>query len=83
MPVSDRQIRATLQRLAGERAGDATFCPSEAARALTDDWRPLMPRVRTIAQELVDAGGLVCTQRGETVQPATARGAIRLRARRD
>jgi hypothetical protein len=40
-----------------------------------------MPRIRDIAQTLVDAGELRCTQRGVEVQTATARGAIRLRAR--
>jgi ribosomal protein L27 len=39
-----------------------------------------MPRVRELAAELVAAGQLVCTQRGEPAHPLTTRGAIRLAA---
>ena len=77
--ISDASIRATLLRLARERGPEKSFCPSEAARSLSDNWRPLMPDVRRVAQQLVDAGMLVCTQRGQPAQPLTTRGAIRLR----
>ncbi|WGH80316.1 DUF3253 domain-containing protein [Jannaschia sp. GRR-S6-38] len=49
------------------------------ARALSDDWRPLMPRVRTVAATMPD---ITATQQGRPVDPVTARGPIRL-ARRD
>ncbi|MEM6895861.1 MAG: DUF3253 domain-containing protein [Pseudomonadota bacterium] len=51
-----------------------TFCPSEAARRVASDWRPLMPRVR----ELAKAEGLTATQKGHPVDPTQARGPIRL-----
>ncbi|MEO1704347.1 MAG: DUF3253 domain-containing protein, partial [Pseudomonadota bacterium] len=70
---TDREIRAALLSLATARA-PKTFCPSEVARALADDWRPLMPRVR----ELARAEGLIATQRGAPVDAVTARGPIRL-----
>jgi hypothetical protein len=69
-------IRAALLKLAAERA--TTFCPSEAARALAKDWRPLMQPVREVAAALIDEGELLCTQRGETADPLTAKGPIRL-----
>lgn len=71
----DAQIAAVLRALAAQRAG-GSFCPSEAARALAQDWRPLMPEVRRVAAEI----GLRATQRGVPVDPLTARGPIRLQA---
>ncbi len=71
-------MREVLMQLAGERREGGTFCPSEAARRLSADWRPLMPRVREMAAELMEEGKLICTQRGEPAHPRTTRGAIRL-----
>ncbi len=76
--MSDETLAALLRRYAAERGPGATFCPSEVARALADDWRPLMPQVRAVAEGLVAAGKLRCTQRGQPVRPLTAHGAIRL-----
>ncbi len=57
-----------------------TMCPSEVARALDpEDWRPLMDEVRAAAARLVATGDIEVTQGGEVVDPATARGPIRLR----
>lgn len=76
--ITDDAIRAKLLDLAAQRSEGATFCPSEAARALADDWRPLMQQVREVAAGLVDQHQLVCTQRGLPAHPLTTRGAIRL-----
>ena len=57
-----------------------TMCPSEVARALApEDWRPLMSVVREAAASLVASGEIEVTQGGAAVDPATARGPIRLR----
>ena len=72
------QMREVLMQLAEERREGCTFCPSEAARLISADWRPLMPRVREVAAELMEKGKLVCTQRGAPAHPRTTRGAIRL-----
>jgi hypothetical protein len=69
----DAQIAAVLRALAAQRTG-GSFCPSEAARALAQDWRPLMSEVRRVAAEI----GLRATQKGVPVDPLTARGPIRL-----
>ena len=74
----DATIAQVLHALADERAPDRTFCPSEAARRLSDDWRPLMDRVRRVAAAQPD---LVATQGRAEVDPLTARGPIRLSRR--
>ncbi|PWK60880.1 uncharacterized protein DUF3253 [Roseicyclus mahoneyensis] len=73
--IADTAIADALMDLAQQRGAGASFCPSEAARALSDDWRPLMPEVRRVAAGLP----LVATQKGAPVDPMTARGPIRLR----
>lgn len=62
------------------RAPGATICPSEAARAVGgDDWRPLMDPARAAARRLVAEGEVEITQRGQVVDPASAKGPIRVR----
>jgi hypothetical protein len=75
MKPSDEGIAAVLTDLALRRGRGKTFCPSEAAKALSPDWRPLMPEVRRVAAGHPD---VVATQRGVPVDPVTARGPIRL-----
>ncbi len=70
----DAAIELALMDLAHRRGAGKTFCPSEAARALAADWRPLMKDVRRVAATLP----LKATQKGAPVDPATARGPIRL-----
>lgn len=76
--ASDEQIAAVLMDLAERRGPGASFCPSEAARALAadgkTDWRPLMSDVRRVAAGLP----LLATQRGRPVDPVTTSGPIRL-----
>ncbi|MEM1233410.1 MAG: DUF3253 domain-containing protein [Pseudomonadota bacterium] len=70
---TDAEIVAAMWALAEARAGK-TFCPSEVARRVAQDWRPLMPRVRALSK----AQGLRATQRGQAVDAENARGPIRL-----
>jgi hypothetical protein len=80
MPSCQDAERAILKLLA-QRDRGRTICPSEAARALggDDGFRPLMPLVRDAAADLVARGELEGVQSGEVVDPADARGPIRLR----
>ena len=72
---SDTEIAKVLMDLAYERGAGKTFCPSEAARKLDPvNWRALMSDVRRVAAETA----LVATQKGKVVDPACARGPIRL-----
>lgn len=72
----DATIRAEILIHAIRRGRDKTFCPSEPARALSPDWRPLMPHVRRVAAGMEE---VEATQKGLPVDPLTARGPIRLR----
>jgi len=65
---------ALLERVARLRP-DTTFCPSEVARDLAEDWRPLLPLVRKVASEMPE---IVATQKGVVVDPTSAKGPIRL-----
>jgi hypothetical protein len=76
---SDEQVAAVLMDLAHRRGRGASFCPSEAARALAQDWRGLMPEVRRVAAVLAAEGRLQAMQKGRPVHPTAARGPIRLR----
>jgi hypothetical protein len=79
MAVTDAEIERTIVALLEARAPGKTICPSDAARALADDFRPLMQPVRDVAREMVARGALEVTQSGRVVDVDTARGAIRLR----
>lgn len=79
MTPSDEAIRAVLMDLAFRRGSGSSFCPSEAARELAADWRPLMPRVRDVAADLARGGLMVATRKGAPVDPRAAGGPIRLR----
>ncbi len=75
MTPSDDAIAAVLTDLALRRGRGKTFCPSEAAKALSPEWRSLMAEVRRVA---AGHGHVVATQKGVPVDPVTARGPIRL-----
>jgi len=75
----DRELEAAIIDLLQDRPQRATICPSEAARAVQSDaWRPLLERTRRAARRLVEAGSVVILQDGRPVDPATARGPIRI-----
>ena len=72
-------MEAAIFALLAERATGATICPSEVARALTADWRPLMGPVREVAFRLAREGRLEVRQKGQVVPPdPPPRGPIRL-----
>lgn len=75
MKPSDEAIAAVLMDLALRRGRGKTFCPSEAAKALSPEWRPLMAEVRRVAAGHPDVMAL---QRGVPIDPVMARGPIRL-----
>ncbi|MFK7889439.1 MAG: DUF3253 domain-containing protein [Granulosicoccus sp.] len=77
--VTLRHIRASLLNLANARGTEKSFCPSEVARELALDWRPLMQAVRTEASKLCRNGQLIATQHGEVVDADMARGPVRFR----
>jgi len=77
----DERLEAGILDLLEQRAHGATICPSEAARLVgsKDGWRDLMEPARKAAARLVATGDVEVTQGGEVVDPAAARGPIRIR----
>ena len=76
-----RTIEAEILRLAAERGPAASICPSEVARALDANWRPLLGPVRREAARLAAAGRIDILRHGKPVDAAALRGVIRLRIR--
>ena len=77
---TDARLEQAILELLASRAEDATICPSDAARAVGgEDWRALMELARQAARRLVADDQVVVTQGGEVVDPATAKGPIRIR----
>jgi hypothetical protein len=78
MPPDCDRIRVTLLDLVAQRGPTKTICPSEVARALSaEGWRDLMPAVRQVGCTLAGEGRIVVTQKGQAVDPETAKGPIR------
>jgi hypothetical protein len=92
----DAALEAAILSLLAERTADGdkakTICPSEAAKLVSGDardkdkatrrdWEALMEPARAAARRLVAQNKIVITQHGAIVNPATAKGPIRLRLR--
>lgn len=78
--ADENRIKDLICELTDQRGPEKSICPSEVARALSDDnWRELMPEVRRVAYELCQSGQIVATQRGEVVDLSDVSGPIRLR----
>lgn len=78
----DDKIEKKILELLNARSVQSTICPSDVARLLWPEevrWREEMERVRQAARRLVARGEVVITQRGQVVDPSTARGPIRIR----
>lgn len=76
---TDAQLRDALLSKAAARRPGTTFCPSEVARDLAADWRPLMEPLRHAARELARDGRLRVTQKGEPLDAEVPwQGPIRL-----
>ena len=79
--IDQAAIAAEILRLTGERGPDSSICPSEVARTLEADWRPLLTAVRTVAVRLSEAGRIDILRKGQPVSGGAVRGVIRLRAK--
>ncbi|MCX5264669.1 DUF3253 domain-containing protein [Streptomyces sp. NBC_00199] len=81
-----RRLERAIMELLERRGPTASICPSDAARAVyegdDDGWRALMEPARHAARRLVTAGEVEITQAGRPVEPAEARGPIRIRRAR-
>ena len=80
--LNAERIAAVPLDLCIKRGPGKTICPSEVARAVTENggnWRAHMRNVRRIGAELMRAGRIEITQRGVRVDPLTTEGPIRFR----
>lgn len=75
------QIEAEILAQTLARGADKSICPSEVARSLAAEWRPLMDVVRQAAMRLAQAGQIDILRKGKRIDPAATHGVIRLRAK--
>lgn len=74
------EIEDTILRLVRERGPDKSICPTEAARALSPEWRAKLKAVRATALRMAGEGRLLVLRHGKPVENfAELRGVIRLR----
>jgi len=72
------RLAAAIRALLKHRDG-STICPSDAARVVGGEgWRDLMGLAREVVGELAAQGQIRVQQKGVDVDPATAKGPIRL-----
>jgi hypothetical protein len=84
---TDTALEDAIRALLTSRARAATVCPSEAARQVASaqdgqEWRPLMEPARMAARRLVARGEVEIVRAGRVMDPATAKGPIRIRRAR-
>ena len=88
--ASSSELEQAIFTLLAERGPGKTVCPSEAAKLVAGDprskshsarrdWEALMEPARIAARHLAAQNKLIVTQHNKVVDPATARGPIRLR----
>ncbi|WP_432496448.1 DUF3253 domain-containing protein [Kineococcus gypseus] len=78
----DARLDAALAELLAARPAAAGVDPDEVARAVGgEEWRALAQPARAAARRLVAAGRADLVQGGRVVDPSTARGPLRVRAR--
>lgn len=70
---------AAIIELLTQRGADKSICPSEVLPAELKQDKQEMELVRASARLLVAKGLVLITQKGQVVDPSTAKGAIRLR----
>jgi Protein of unknown function (DUF3253) len=78
--VASPEIEQNIVALLAARAANSSICPSEVARAVApDDWRRLMPQVRSIAVQMALAHRIRITRSGHELNPVDlGSGPVRL-----
>lgn len=76
---SANPVREAILNLVNERGTDKTICPTEAARAVSEDkWRRALTDVRAEAVRLAKAGEIAIYRKGKPVDPDAFKGVYRL-----
>lgn len=76
---TDVALEKKIAELLAARPASSSICPSEVARATSEDWRDLMEPTRRAARRLVARGEVEITQGGSVVDPSLFKGPIRIR----
>lgn len=76
--TGERAVDIAILSLVAARGAGKSICPTEAAQALGPDWRGKLSAVRRAAIRLAEAGQIDILRKGKRVEPAEARGVIRL-----
>lgn len=75
----DRALEEALSDLLHERGRGKSICPTEAAKKVGgEEWRTLLEPARMAARRLTVRGEARIIQHGRSVDPSTAKGAIRV-----
>ncbi|MEM9026235.1 MAG: DUF3253 domain-containing protein [Verrucomicrobiota bacterium] len=72
-------IESVMMELLEKRGSGKSCCPSEVARLLSNEWRPLMKEINVIARKLAKDGRIRITQKGQKVDPDSLKGPYRIR----
>jgi hypothetical protein len=73
-------VEETIFSLLAAKEPGKSIAPEEAARALDpENWRKVLPQVRSTAVGLARAGRLVITRHGKPADPDSFKGVYRLR----
>jgi len=79
---SDELVAENILEISQQRGREKSLCPSEVARVLLpNDWRSLMPDVRSVAGKMTRQGFIKITQKGKEVDPEAVKGPIRISLR--
>ena len=71
-----------LMQLLKKRGAGKTICPSEILSEDLKEDKAVMEQVRQAARRLVAKGEIEITQKGQVVDPSTAKGPIRLKLKK-
>ena len=78
--ADDAALERAIVELLAARAGNASACPSDAARRVSPEgWAELMEPARRAGRRLANRGVIDVTQGGRWVDPSSAKGPIRYR----
>lgn len=78
---AEAAVAAAILDLVTAAGPAASIDPSDAAKALSPEWRPLLGPVRQAALKLAREGRIDILRKGKPVDPGEMRGVIRLRLR--
>jgi hypothetical protein len=83
---ADQTVEAAILELLTERGRNETIDPTEAAKRVGGTetrraWESLLEPARAAARRLAATGKILITQHNHPVDPATAKGPIRLKLR--